>query len=144
MNTVSALMWCILELNLSIIGGSIPALKPFLQQFFPRLLSSPYIRNSESNGHAERYYTGESQLIGMVGGHQRKASECAGGSQSTKTRGVSSRMVHGDAGSEEFIMQDSIVKTIQYDVQFDPVADADESKSSKAARDVEFRLGLHI
>lgn len=33
-------MWCVLELNLSIIGGSMPAMKPVLQKYFPRLLAS--------------------------------------------------------------------------------------------------------
>lgn len=39
-NTVLALMWCVLELNLSIVGGSMPAMKPVLQKYFPRLLAS--------------------------------------------------------------------------------------------------------
>lgn len=33
-------MWCVLELNLSIIGGSMPAMKPVLQKWFPRMLAS--------------------------------------------------------------------------------------------------------
>ena len=33
-------MWCVLELNLSIVGGSMPAMKPVLQKYFPRLLAS--------------------------------------------------------------------------------------------------------
>lgn len=39
-NTVTALMWCVLELNLSIVGGSMPAMKPVLQKYFPRMLAS--------------------------------------------------------------------------------------------------------
>ncbi|KXJ87893.1 hypothetical protein Micbo1qcDRAFT_112990, partial [Microdochium bolleyi] len=39
-NTTSALAWCLVELLLSIIGGSIPALKPFVRRFFPRLLGT--------------------------------------------------------------------------------------------------------
>jgi hypothetical protein len=33
-------MWCILELNLSILGGSIPTVKPFIRQVFPNLLGT--------------------------------------------------------------------------------------------------------
>ena len=33
-------MWCVLELNLSIVGGSMPTMKPVLQKYFPRLLAS--------------------------------------------------------------------------------------------------------
>jgi hypothetical protein len=47
-NTVPALMWCILELNLSIIGGCIPAAKPFLQKLFPAILGSS--RGQSTNG----------------------------------------------------------------------------------------------
>ncbi|KAF5001918.1 hypothetical protein FGRMN_702 [Fusarium graminum] len=36
-NTVLALMWCVLELNLSIIGGSVATIKPFLRIFMPRV-----------------------------------------------------------------------------------------------------------
>lgn len=42
-------MWCVLELNLSIIGGSIPAAKPFVRKLFPRLLSSSYRSGSGAN-----------------------------------------------------------------------------------------------
>ena len=42
-------MLCVLELNLSIIGGSIPVLKPFVRRVFPRLLgSSPQARFAPS------------------------------------------------------------------------------------------------
>ncbi|KAF5024258.1 hypothetical protein F66182_3667 [Fusarium sp. NRRL 66182] len=39
-NTVMALMWCILELNLSIIGGSMATIKPFLRMLIPRMFST--------------------------------------------------------------------------------------------------------
>jgi len=35
-------MWCILELNLSIIGGSMATIKPFLRIAIPRMFSSAY------------------------------------------------------------------------------------------------------
>ncbi|KAH8199312.1 hypothetical protein TruAng_006497 [Truncatella angustata] len=39
-NTVTALMWCVLEINLQIIGGNIPTLKPFIQRIFPQLIAT--------------------------------------------------------------------------------------------------------
>ncbi|TLD30934.1 hypothetical protein PspLS_03019 [Pyricularia sp. CBS 133598] len=39
-DTKPAMLWCILELNLSIIGGNFPTLRPFGQSIFPRLRSS--------------------------------------------------------------------------------------------------------
>ncbi|RGP81189.1 hypothetical protein FLONG3_726 [Fusarium longipes] len=41
-NTVMALMWCILELNLSIIGGSMATIKPFLRIAIPRMFTTNY------------------------------------------------------------------------------------------------------
>lgn len=55
-NTVLALMWCILELNLSIIGGSMPAMKPVMQKYFPRLLASTH-GQTDSNA----YYLDDSR-----------------------------------------------------------------------------------
>lgn len=47
--TVPGLMWCVLELNMSIIGGSIPTLKPFLQRHAPRLLSLSQSKGGSCN-----------------------------------------------------------------------------------------------
>jgi len=37
-NTTDALMWCVIELNMSIVGGSVPSMKPVVREHFPRLL----------------------------------------------------------------------------------------------------------
>lgn len=49
-------MWCVLELNLSIVGGSMPAMKPVLQKYFPRLLASTQGRSDSGN-----YYMDETR-----------------------------------------------------------------------------------
>ncbi|KAJ5946837.1 hypothetical protein N7454_003676 [Penicillium verhagenii] len=36
--TTDALMWCTIELNLGIFGGSVTAIRPFIRRYFPRLL----------------------------------------------------------------------------------------------------------
>lgn len=134
---VGGLLWCTLELNLSIIGGSIPALKPFLQRFSPRVLDESRIRNSGFNGHAGPYCTGDSNQTETIGGSRRKGSTCAGGRQPA-------RRDHDDVGSEEFNMQDTNVKTIQYHVQFDPLANGYQQKPLEGVRVLETPLELHI
>ncbi|XEU97404.1 hypothetical protein FSHL1_002690 [Fusarium sambucinum] len=49
-NTVMALMWCVLELNLSIIGGSMATIKPFLRIVIPRMFTTNYGGASASAG----------------------------------------------------------------------------------------------
>ncbi|CZS91358.1 related to integral membrane protein [Rhynchosporium graminicola] len=54
--TTPALMWCVIELNTSIIGGNFPTLKPFLKRYLPGLLgtsrgqkSASYIKSGSHN-----------------------------------------------------------------------------------------------
>jgi hypothetical protein len=54
-NTVLALMWCVLELNLSIVGGSMPAMKPVLQKYAPKILASTHGQTDP-----ESYYMNDS------------------------------------------------------------------------------------
>ncbi|KAF3358585.1 hypothetical protein HYQ45_002755 [Verticillium longisporum] len=119
MNTVTALMWCVLELNLSIFGGNIPAAKPLLQQIFPKLFGTS--RRDTSNAiylhssHGERSQTKGSRAMG--GSHFAPDA-----SMRTQTHVV------GDSGSEEYIMQDQkITKTVEFsfDVQSARDSDAD-------------------
>jgi hypothetical protein len=48
-------MWCVLELNLSIVGGSMPAMKPVLQKYAPKLLASTHGQTDP-----ESYYMNDS------------------------------------------------------------------------------------
>jgi hypothetical protein len=52
-NTVMALMWCILELNLSIIGGSMATIKPFLRIAIPRMFTTNYGASASAGIHLE-------------------------------------------------------------------------------------------
>ncbi|KAK9417635.1 hypothetical protein SUNI508_01392 [Seiridium unicorne] len=102
-NTTTALMWCTLELNLSIIGGSIPALKPFAQRFFPKLLGT--------SGHSKgRSTSGAYPLPSQNQGY-------GGGSHFSRTNNRS-KIEADDTGSEEYIMQGlggaQITKTVQF------------------------------
>ncbi|ETS75966.1 hypothetical protein PFICI_12910 [Pestalotiopsis fici W106-1] len=103
-NTVIALMWCILELNLSIIGGSIPALKPFAQRFFPKLLGSSGASKGRSTSGA---YPLPSQ-----------SARYGPGSHFSRATNNKSQIEADDTGSEEFIMSNlagaQITKTVQF------------------------------
>jgi hypothetical protein len=48
-------MWCVLELNLSIVGGSMPAMKPVMQKYCPKLLASTHGQTDP-----ESYYMNDS------------------------------------------------------------------------------------
>ncbi|THV45868.1 hypothetical protein BGAL_0442g00050 [Botrytis galanthina] len=39
-DTVDALLWCVIELNLSIVGGCAPTLRPFMRKYCPKVLGS--------------------------------------------------------------------------------------------------------
>lgn len=53
-------MWCVVELNFSIIGGCVPTLKPFLRRFAPKLIGySTYASNDAS---ANRNRSGSHQF----------------------------------------------------------------------------------
>ncbi|KAH8681691.1 hypothetical protein BX600DRAFT_485513 [Xylariales sp. PMI_506] len=106
-NTVTALMWCCLELNLSIIGGSIAALKPFAQRHFPGLLGSTGNSRNRSN-------TGALSLGSR--NHTYGAN-----SRYSKSKHASRVATEYDTGSEEYIMHNMpgamITKTVQYGFQ---------------------------
>ncbi|KAM0276818.1 hypothetical protein ACHAQH_006353 [Verticillium albo-atrum] len=104
MNTVTALMWCILELNLSIFGGNIPAAKPLLQQLFPRLF-----------GTSQRNTSNAIYLHSSRGDRSHnKGSRAAGGSHFAPDTSMRTHVI-ADGGSEEYIMQDQkITKTVEF------------------------------
>ena len=126
-------MWCVLELNLSIVGGSMPAMKPVLQKYFPRLLAStqgasdsgnyymddtrskpkrsritdPYNisrdRDSKSDSESERRIIAESEEITTAGD---KASEAAAG-------------VMGASYNNKKSWSETITKTVEYGYEVD-------------------------
>lgn len=49
---MNADLWCTIELDLSIIGGSVPTMKPFVKRHFPRLLGL----TSKQSGSSEPVY----------------------------------------------------------------------------------------
>ncbi|KAK7955918.1 uncharacterized protein PG986_005140, partial [Apiospora aurea] len=126
-NTVNALMWVILELNLSIIGGSIPALKPFAQRHCPILLgtsrnassayglSNPYYKHSSNSGTGKKPSTNRTRDSGYPTSDHFRSRAAAEHDSSVPGVGT---------GSEEYIiMQDQITKTVQYGYAVENVND---------------------
>ncbi|KAI9151612.1 hypothetical protein HJFPF1_08819 [Paramyrothecium foliicola] len=119
-NTVMALMWCVLELNLSIIGGSIPTVKPLLKKFLPRLLGTSRARST-----GDDIYLHTSRKTGRGTEGASGVRSFHGGMHSATGRGSST-------GSEEFIIakaygssmnsgveEGTIVKTVHYGVEIE-------------------------
>lgn len=111
-------MWCVLELNLSIVGGSIPALKPFAQRFFPKLLGT--------TGHSKgRSTSGAYPLPSQNHGY-------GGGSHFSRTNNRS-KIEADDTGSEEYIMHGlgagpQITKTVQFGYAVEEVQEDDQPR----------------
>ncbi|KAI6778528.1 uncharacterized protein J7T54_005052 [Emericellopsis cladophorae] len=93
-NTVLALMWCVLELNLSVIGGCIPTIKPLLKEFFPRLLGTSLGRSRTGDD----IYLQSSRKTG------RNADNGPSGVRSFHAGTHSATGRQSDTGSEEFII----------------------------------------
>lgn len=98
-------MWCILELNLSIIGGNIPAAKPLFAKLFPRVFGS----SNRDTTTWRRYHNSASQSAA--------GTATVGGTTFSISKGgrLDARVTTADNTSEEYIMQDqSIRKTVEY------------------------------
>ncbi|OBT50989.1 hypothetical protein VE04_07937 [Pseudogymnoascus sp. 24MN13] len=96
-DTVNALLWCVVELNISIIGGCAPTLRPFLQRYFPSLLGSSSALYGTGELHHGRSRQGQS--------HQLRSFDPSS-SITTKT-GTTRVMIRtvGENESEEYIIQ---------------------------------------
>ncbi|PVH80998.1 hypothetical protein DL98DRAFT_560006 [Cadophora sp. DSE1049] len=96
--TTPALMWCVIELNISIIGGNFPTLRPFLRKYFPALLGSSKGRTSA---------TAQTRL----GSHQLQSfdptytSTAGKGFNKTTITGMDQKTHLEDNESEEYIIQ---------------------------------------
>lgn len=124
-------MWVILELNLSIIGGSIPALKPFAQRHCPILLGTS--RNASTQG----YYMQHSKPgTGKKSTANRTHDSSYPMSDHFRSRTSASK---GDdpTGSEEcIVMRDQITKTVQYGYAVEDVQHRDGDVDVEAAKGV--------
>ncbi|KAK8052513.1 hypothetical protein PG993_003898 [Apiospora rasikravindrae] len=133
-NTVNALMWVILELNLSIVGGCIPALKPFAQRHCPILLGSS--RGASTNGLSNPYYAHSKSGTGKKPSTNRTRDSGYPTSDHFRSR-ASAAAAETDSipgtGSEEcIVMQDKITKTVQYGYAVESMDDDVEAARGRA------------
>lgn len=103
-NTVPAIVWCLVELNLSITGGCVAVLKPFIRHVFPRLLGSSTP-------------AGESPSNETSAPSDRLGCWTGGGTDNTvegRSHNISrARLV--DMYSEEYIMNNAIIRTVDFE-----------------------------
>lgn len=120
-------MWCVLELNLSIIGGSMPAMKPVLQKYFPRLLASTqghtdsnayYLEDSNSKSKRSR---NDPYSVSQIGGQDSdnesdKRSIVHQGDRQSRGYHVSGKsdVEIGVMGASLTKGPDAITKTVEY------------------------------
>ncbi len=63
-------MWCVIELNMSIVGGCIATFKPFLRKYFPRVLGSshnPAMLYGSNTGASRSRRRGQSYQLESMG-----------------------------------------------------------------------------
>lgn len=108
-------MWCVVELNLGILGGCVTALRPFVRRYFPRLLGL----SSHSGGNA--YYPSQSRGNSLPlhsiprsqpnfsnHGHQFSTAYKSGADNSSEEH------ILGTPPGKE---TDGIVRTVEFDVK---------------------------
>ncbi|KAH7385044.1 hypothetical protein BKA64DRAFT_581538 [Cadophora sp. MPI-SDFR-AT-0126] len=96
--TTPALMWCVIELNISIIGGNFPTLRPFLRKYVPALLGSSKGRTSATG----KTRSGSHQLLSFDPTYTSTARK---GFNKTTIAGMDQKTHLGDNESEEYIIQ---------------------------------------
>ncbi|KAG4415497.1 hypothetical protein IFR04_011369 [Cadophora malorum] len=98
--TTPALMWCVIELNISIIGGNFPTLRPFLRKYVPALLGTSKGRTSAT----AQTRSGSHQLQSFDPTYTSTAGK---GFNKTTITGMDQKTHLGDNESEEYIIQSS-------------------------------------
>jgi hypothetical protein len=115
-------MWCVLELNLSIVGGSMPAMKPVLQKYAPKILASTHGQTDP-----ESYYMNDS-LSKPTKRSQRVTDRriiVAGSEEITVAGGKSSPSENGGGGimgvsyNKKKSWSETITKTVEYGYEVD-------------------------
>lgn len=117
--TTPGMMWCILEINLSIIGGSMPTLKPFLQRHAPRLLSLSQSKGGSTNTNENNIARSRSHFGRLEGdarspAWKRTTGTTASCSVSRSCGGDSSMSPVKSSHADELPLQGAIKKTIYY------------------------------
>ncbi|KAL8339022.1 hypothetical protein RB598_007371 [Gaeumannomyces tritici] len=116
-NTEPALMWCILELNLSIVGGNIPALKPFIKRVFPSLLGSSAAAGS-GGGYSRSGGSGRLKTWGGGGGGKKARPVPAADYAHSEEYIMHERQIGSSSGNfdaEGGARDNTIIKTVEFE-----------------------------
>ncbi|GAB7334877.1 hypothetical protein MBLNU13_g06774t1 [Cladosporium sp. NU13] len=119
-NTVLALMWCVLELNLSIVGGSMPAMKPVLQKYFPRLLASTQGASDSGNYYMDdtRSKPKRSRITDPYNiSRDRDSKSDSDSERRIVNQVVGGKSVEGGVMGASWTVGDHITKTVEYGYQ---------------------------
>lgn len=112
-------MWCAIELNLGIFGGCVTAIRPFIRQYFPRLLGL-----SSGGGYGSSQSRKQSHPLNSMPRSQRPDFS---GRDSGYITTLSTSRAAPDNDSEEHILSaqhtnpnkelDGIMRTVEFDVE---------------------------
>ncbi|KFY47812.1 hypothetical protein V496_10434 [Pseudogymnoascus sp. VKM F-4515 (FW-2607)] len=129
-DTPPALMWCVIELNMSIVGGCIATFKPFLRKYFPRVLGSsrsPAMVYGSNTGASRSRKRGQSYQLESTG-----QSDSFNRVASNKKGFVSTTINAADTkynSSEECIVipgdsaDGQIIRTVQFETSYEESKD---------------------
>ncbi|KAL4807936.1 hypothetical protein BDV18DRAFT_159145 [Aspergillus unguis] len=113
--TTNALMWCVIELNLGILGGCVTTMRPFVRRYFPRLLG---LSSNSSNPYYPSQSRGNSLPLHSIPRSGKSTFSNHGHQFSTAYKSGA------DNSSEEHILTptrpkdvDGIVRTVEFDVK---------------------------
>lgn len=137
--TTPGMMWCILEINLSIIGGSMPTLKPFLRRHAPRLLNLSQRKGGSSNANENNIARSRSHF-GRLEGEPRSPAwkkttgTTASCSVSRSRGGDLSLSPVKSSDTDELPLQGANKKTIYYGYELE------EGTSNHSPRKHEYKI----
>jgi hypothetical protein len=113
-------MWCVLELNLSIVGGSMPAMKPVLQKYFPRLLASTQGASDSGNYYMDdtRSKPKRSRITDPYNiSRDRDSKSDSDSERRIVNQVVGGKSVEGGVMGASWTVGDHITKTVEYGYQ---------------------------
>ncbi|KAJ5654158.1 hypothetical protein N7490_001161 [Penicillium lividum] len=119
--TTNALLWCTIELNLGIFGGSVTAMRPFIRRYFPRLLGLSsageyYGSHSRKQAHPLNSISRSGQPDFSNRNHQYSATLTA--SRNAPDNDSEEHILSPkSAGTKEV---DGIIRTVEFDIENTP------------------------
>ncbi|KAJ0424954.1 hypothetical protein BJY00DRAFT_226635 [Aspergillus carlsbadensis] len=114
--TTNALMWCVIELNLGIIGGCVTVMRPFVRRYCPRLLGLSSNRSgnglsSRSKSHSHPLHSFPRDDQPDFSGHRHKYSTAL---KSGADNSSEELILGGTTPGKEV---DGIIRTVEFDIK---------------------------